>query len=82
MLTVSGLIQLLSSLDPDLPVVGHGYEGGYFNLSKTRDIELVENYYDSDEWWYGPHEHSEYVKALDIGSRVKHMKTFKAVLVS
>ena len=55
---VSELIEHLSSLDPDLPVLINGYEGGYHELERSflRVAWTFPNrFLDDYEWYYGPH---------------------------
>ena len=59
---VSELVKHLSSLDPDLPVLINGYEGGYHELEPgfIRVAWTFPNrYLDKDEWFYGPHWESQ-----------------------
>lgn len=80
MLTVNGLIQLLSNLDPDLPVVRYHYEGGFNDVAKVREVELVTDYYDPEEWWYGLYEDLEYVKTFEQEAP-DPSRVFKAVFI-
>jgi len=70
---------LLQNLDPDLPVVRHGYEGGYSDATNARTVELVSDYNDPEEWWYGPHEDLKYLQQLE--QKLDPNRVFKAVLV-
>ena len=54
----SEVVEHLSSLDADLPVLINGYEGGYHELEPgfIRIAWTFPNrYLDDSEWWYGPH---------------------------
>ena len=53
-MNVSELIIELQKLDPDMPVVSPGYEGGYCDVAPPfNTIELNLNV--NEEWYYGPH---------------------------
>lgn len=59
---VSELIEHLSSLDQDLPVLVNGYESGYHELERSflRVAWTFPNrYLNDDEWYYGTHLESE-----------------------
>lgn len=47
------LIQTLSQLDPELPVVVRGYEGGYNDVSEVNTIAIPLNI--NTRWYYGTH---------------------------
>lgn len=54
-MNVRNLIKELQQLDPELPVILRGYEGGYYdseNQPLMMNIALNVN----SEWWYGRHE--------------------------
>ena len=59
---VSELVEHLSLLDPDLPVLINGYEAGYHEL-ETSFIRVVwtfpNRYLNEGEWFYGPRWESE-----------------------
>lgn len=59
---VSELVEHLSHLDPDMPVLINGYEGGYHEL-ESGFIRIAwtfpNRYHDDNEWYYGPHWESE-----------------------
>ena len=55
--TVGELIDALRRYPADLPIVMHGYEGGYGEGPKPRLIRIARDVYDTKvEWWNGPHE--------------------------
>ena len=51
---VKDLIDQLQTLDPELLVLGDGYEGGLKELKHVRVVEIALNV--NSEWYYGPHE--------------------------
>ena len=53
-MTVKELIELLKNEDPDLIVLKVGYEGGYNDVNKLSNVDVVLNYH--NDWWYGKHE--------------------------
>jgi hypothetical protein len=54
-MTVKELIEKLSTLDPDLYVLCHGYEGG-FHFVDSPGEETTFCLDVNSEWYYGPHE--------------------------
>ena len=65
-MTVKELIEQLQQLDPDLHVFTRGYEDGYeYAELKGAPIELALDYYNEDEWWYGPHQSTCRIKNKD-----------------
>jgi len=54
---VSGLINLLSDLNPDAEVVISGYEGGWSSANHISRGILTRDVYSA--WYYGPHEFAE-----------------------
>jgi hypothetical protein len=59
-MTVKELIETLETLDPDLHILVHGYEGGFhFVDSPGEETTFCLDVY--SEWYYGPHEKIESV---------------------
>lgn len=57
---VKELIAALQKHDPERQVIIRGYEGGYNDVSKLLEIDIVPN---PDRAWYvGEYEKAEYVK--------------------
>jgi hypothetical protein len=52
--TVKQLKEELSEYPDDYIVVTRGYEGGFRNPKKPKELSLVLDYY--SVWWMGPHE--------------------------
>jgi len=77
-MTVSGLIQQLSGLDPDTRVMVSGYEGGYDDCEGVSGpIEFALNV--NTAWYYGSHEE---VKYLIGGQKDKDYCKVMGVVVS
>ena len=70
---VKELIEQLQSLDPELEVFVHGYEGGYENITFVSEPQdFILNWY--TEWYYGPHQ-----KLKEIGYDVELKEQHKIV---
>ena len=70
---VKELIEQLQSLDPELEVFAHGYEGGYENITFVSEPQdFILNWH--TEWYYGPHE-----KLKEIGYNVELKEQHKIV---
>ena len=54
---VKELIEKLQKLDPEKMVVTSGYEGGYDEISETKEIRLKLNA--NTAWYYGKHEQDD-----------------------
>jgi len=54
-MTVQELIDILKKLDPDAPLVVHGFFGGFDDLEFANPISLAPNVY-QHESWRGKHE--------------------------
>jgi hypothetical protein len=61
---IKDLIEELSTLDPELPVLRPGYEGGFAEVLRVLHTRLVSNYH--KEWYYGPHEFPENGQIADM----------------
>jgi hypothetical protein len=72
---VAELISILMNLDPTLDVVRPGYEGGYEDVSCIGEINLIPNFHDKKDWYYGPHEHPD----MHYGTEGKATKQFVSV---
>ena len=59
-MTAKELIEKLSTLDPDLHILVHGYEGG-FHFADSPGEETTFCLDVNSEWYYGPHEKIESV---------------------
>ena len=55
-MTVQDLIKKLQTLDPNLPIVLSGYEGGCYYLRNVNEVIVALDVNSQDDWWYGPHE--------------------------
>ena len=53
-MTVKQLINNLSKLPEELPVLVDGYEGGLDDVTGTKITRI--DFDANDEWWYGHHE--------------------------
>ena len=51
---VKDLIAQLQTLDPEMLVLGPGYEGGLVEVDQVRTVVISLNV--NTEWYYGPHE--------------------------
>ena len=51
---VKELIEKLQELDPNLPVLVDGYEGGCNDLKELSEIEVIRDV--NTQWYYGTHE--------------------------
>ena len=51
---VKELIEKLQELDPNLPVLVDGYEGGCNDLKELSEIEVIRDV--NTQWYYGAHE--------------------------
>lgn len=60
-MTVKELIEKLQSLDPELHVLVHGYEGG-FHFADLPGEETIFCLDVNSEWYYGPHEKIDSVR--------------------
>ena len=60
---VEELIQQLQALDPKLPVVGNGYEGGYCDLKHVGLQKIALNV--NSAWYYGAHEAADDYKVQE-----------------
>jgi hypothetical protein len=56
-MTVQELMQILSGLDPDLPVVVAGYERGFNDVTQVKPVSIMLNV--NSEWYYGSHDLSQ-----------------------
>lgn len=54
-MTVKELIETLETLDPELHILVHGYEGG-FHFADPPKKEAIFCLDVNSEWYYGPHE--------------------------
>jgi len=69
-MTAPELIEKLKELPSDMRIVVAGYEGGFNDIEKLKEIPLVLNAH--EEWYYGAHEKSEIddgVKAIVLLGR-------------
>jgi hypothetical protein len=53
-MTVAELIEILKLLPPDNRVVTYGYEGGYDDIQKIEQMQIILNFH--PESYYGRHE--------------------------
>jgi hypothetical protein len=51
---VKELIEKLQALDPQLPALVNGYEGGCNDVSYISQIDIIRDV--NNEWYYGAHE--------------------------
>tara|TARA_R110000868_G_scaffold35066_3_gene125982 strand:+ start:297 stop:539 length:243 start_codon:yes stop_codon:yes gene_type:complete len=51
---VKELIEKLQELDPNLPVLVEGYEGGCNDIKDLTEIQIIRDV--NLEWYYGAHE--------------------------
>jgi hypothetical protein len=78
-MTVKELIDTLQQLDPELHVFTRGYESGLEYVNRPeKTVEVVLDYYNSEEWWYGPH---EVAKNIDTRDDVSMHKTVKGIVL-
>lgn len=54
-MTAKELIEKLQTVDPDLVVLGNGYEGGYYEIVFNKDVRNF-NRNVNIEWYYGTHD--------------------------
>lgn len=54
-MTVKELIEKLSALNPDLPVMIRGYEGGVNDVNNLDTVKVKLNFYSTEEWYFGRH---------------------------
>jgi hypothetical protein len=52
---IKALIQLLKTLDPEMEIMRHGYEGGVDSVTQVV-VEQVALDVHLEEWYYGNHE--------------------------
>lgn len=60
---VEELIQQLQALDPKLPVIRNGYEGGYCDIERIDTTKIALNV--NEAWYYGPHESADDYKVQE-----------------
>ncbi len=53
-MNVRELIEELQQYDPEVMVVINGYEGGYAEIKKMTEVDLMLGV--NKEWYYGSHE--------------------------
>jgi hypothetical protein len=78
-MSVKELIEQLQSLDQELEVFVHGYEGGYesiTSISEPQDFILNWN----TEFYYGPHEKLKELQVYNIELQEKH-KIVKGIVL-
>lgn len=56
-MTVADLIELLSALDQNMPVVVRGYEDGYHDVGGVTPIDVVRDV--NTKGYFGPHDDGE-----------------------
>lgn len=71
---VKELIKDLKQFDPEQEVIVSGYEGGYSYAGGLVEKEIILEYHDKEDWWYGLHEELEW---HDPGNKT----VIKAVLI-
>ena len=54
---VKDMIAQLQALDPEMPVLAPGYEGGLKEVNHVRVTEVALNV--NTKWYYGPHEETD-----------------------
>jgi len=62
-MTAAELIQSLQQLNPETKIVIRGYEDGYNDILKLRQVRI--KYYPDAEWYYGVYSDSEAPDAID-----------------
>lgn len=78
-MTVKQLIETLQQLDPELRVFTTGYESGLEDVSpQIKTVDVVLDYYNPEEWWYGPH---EVTKNIDTTIDVSMHKMVKGIIL-
>ena len=75
-MTVGELIIELRKFDPQTRVMVDGYEGGLVDVDEKRifEKEVLLNYYNPEDWWYGPHEQRDYFAR-------ENLETVSAVII-
>lgn len=51
---IKEMIEILQKLDPNLPILLNGYEGGCNDLKDLTEIQVIRDV--NLEWYYGAHE--------------------------
>jgi hypothetical protein len=62
-MTAAELIQSLQQLPPETKIVIRGYEDGYNDILKLRQVRI--KYYPDAEWYYGVYSNSRDPDAID-----------------
>ena len=73
---VREVIEALSKFDPEMLVVGRGYEGGYDDVSVHVENIVDEQGPDKKAWWEGRYDLSEYTASENLD------KAFDAAVIS
>jgi hypothetical protein len=68
---VKELIEELQQYDPELTVNLHGYEGGYYEPTGTRETVLAVGVH--EEWYYGPNEDVDYYGVTEDYKQAKYV---------
>ena len=77
---VKDFIKELEKLDPELWIVGRGYEGGYYKIdTPSETVTMVADC--NDQWYYGPHETLTGLEYRSDYDQVKNNPQFQAVII-
>lgn len=78
---VKELIEKLQELDPNLPVLVEGYEGGCNDVKDLTEIQIIRDV--NLEWYYGSHEkvNSLHQSVIDEFAKAQKFPTRGLIIV-